>query len=420
MTARSMSLALVFVLLVLPSRAHAYEPPVYRAGVLVHAERSSDAQRQEIRALSRQAEPRVYVVVADTRDDLVYMAEAETQTEDALEQTWDAWARASFDTERACLMVVGLDERRVQVRCGTWLDIDLGLHTRRIAEITDARFVPAARRGDYPGAISAIIQGLQAFVAEVREAPVYELPQEGPLQEVEVLEIPGRFELAAKLPSGVHDHGRGLVPRVIAVGRGPEASVLAREGLSRWRSQLPPEDAERLVVIAYVWSTDELAVAMAPEALALVEDGEERLQALVSAQQEGEGTPAHKMSTLLAQLQKRWLGPVGAALEAEHRLHSSFRPEPDRHLYTTPELGTSASLERALAEQPLLVRAQVVAALHDGVLLLLSPSQQRQLLLQESAEWRELLVGHPGADLALTPRGTAPARRSSRAPGSCR
>lgn len=87
---------------------------------------------------------------------------------DRLYETWSRTAREKnlpFDPARSVIIVVATGSRQISVHPGSELQSELGLEGETIdRELVRRVFIPKARAGDYPGAISSLLQATEDWI----------------------------------------------------------------------------------------------------------------------------------------------------------------------------------------------------------------------------------------------------------------
>ena len=237
------------LVLALLTSAWGYSLPSPVRGQLLYGDGLSPQDAAVVEAALRDGRPRVWAIVDEVSGPRVY-DEADSDTHDVLLRAWRGWD--ALDTREDCLAVVGLDDRRIEIRCGSRLDGELGLHTTRLSTLTEAWFVPAAKRDDPATGLVDTVTNLRHTVALLEQVPA----------EVDIPATPGSFAVT-NVPSFV-----GVPPRltpdqtdpaVVWAVRAPSARALADDAVRQWAQQV--EDPGLLAVLAYVWTKDEVAAA---------------------------------------------------------------------------------------------------------------------------------------------------------------
>ncbi|MDG3006343.1 TPM domain-containing protein [Paludisphaera mucosa] len=128
-----------------------------------------------IRSLESRSPQSYYVVVVKSS------GEGQSATRAFAERLRDAWRGEAatrgekLDLDRAVIVVTALDNHQVSVLPGATLAGRIGLKGAVIdREIVEPRFIPLARAGDYPGALVALLNGVDEYVTahEAAQAPV--------------------------------------------------------------------------------------------------------------------------------------------------------------------------------------------------------------------------------------------------------
>jgi len=130
-----------------------------------------DPVRLKIRQLERSSPQTYFVVVIRTT------GEGAESTRDALDRLFEQWLATAkrrglkLDPERSVIVLVALEDRKVAVRVGTTLQERLGLRRGVIErDLVQPIFVPKARAGDEPGAITALLEAIDKRVVREEQA----------------------------------------------------------------------------------------------------------------------------------------------------------------------------------------------------------------------------------------------------------
>jgi len=170
-----------------------------------------------IEAVDARSPARPYVAVVKSA------GEGEHATRAYAERLRDAWREEAvalgtpLDLDAAMIVVAALDNRQVVVLPGPTLVDRYGLRAAVIdREIVGPKFIPLARRGDYPGALVALLDGAGDFLAAKDASKVAAAPVSGPAsREVATADVPA----PAPSPStSGRDAAWAVVGSVLAVG----------------------------------------------------------------------------------------------------------------------------------------------------------------------------------------------------------
>ncbi|AMV36917.1 hypothetical protein [Planctomyces sp. SH-PL62] len=179
-----------------------------------------DPVQRTIRDLEARAPQKYYVAVVKSA------GEGDRATRTYAERLRDEWREQAaaqglpLDFERSLIVVAALDNRQVVTLPGPTLVDRFGLRGETIdARIVQPKFVPLARQGDYPGALAALLTGVDEFVAARATAasPTAIPPAVVPLRKEVATTTAPAAPVPASAPAG-RDAAWAVVGSIVAIG----------------------------------------------------------------------------------------------------------------------------------------------------------------------------------------------------------
>lgn len=158
---------LLSVFCLVATSAQAYTPPEYQLDQLVYVvpDDTELSTEETLTAAENATHPVVVVFANDVMDD--EREDWASETEDAIEDTWEAWSGLdSFAADVTSVILVGLDSREVLILTGSDWDADLELRGGVLSRLTESNFVPQARAGNIDKATALTIAALDKAIVD--------------------------------------------------------------------------------------------------------------------------------------------------------------------------------------------------------------------------------------------------------------